>query len=384
MVKVKTIIILFILFLVISPLLGQIKIQYTDSDEYYLLETFEHKNINYFKLEDFNSIVKGQIKEILLDDRLHFYIYKKEISFCLESSFAHVASYNQETGLLEDEYYNFYYPISYIDGEYSLPEHFLKEILPQIFPTSITYRNDFLILNQRNNSSIEVIVLDPGHGGKDPGAEGANGLQEKHIVLSIAKKLKVKLEKDLNVKVLLTREDDSFISLKERTDFANANEADLFISIHTNAAENKKAHGIEVYYLSEAKNDESRAAQALENAVVIEFEGEEALQEYTQADYVISDLIQSAQLIESINLAYKFQNNLILETEARDRGVKSANFFVLRGAFMPSVLVELGFISNYSEGKQLNQESHQDKLVESLYYGIKSFKLHNDRNNSLE
>ena len=81
-----------------------------------------------------------------------------------------------------------------------------------------------------------------------------------------------------------------FVSLRERTEFANANDADLFISIHTNAAENKKAHGVEVYYLSEAKNDESRAAQALENSVVAEFEGEEALQDYTQADYVISDI----------------------------------------------------------------------------------------------
>ncbi len=375
--------ILTFLFFGIS-LSAQIKVQFTDSDEYYLLETFPHKNINYFKLEDFNAIVKGQTKEILLDDRLHFYVFKKEISFCIESPFAHVASYNNKTGLLEDEYYNFYYPISYINGQYSLPEHFLLDIFPQIFPNSVYYENGFLLLNQRNNSSIKVIVLDPGHGGKDPGAEGANGLQEKNIVLPIAKKLKARIEAELDVRVLLTREDDSFVSLKDRTLFANANNADLFISIHTNAAENKKAHGIEVYYLSEAKNDESRAAQALENAVVIEFEGEEALQEYSQADYVISDLIQSAQLIESINLAYKFQNNLVLETEASDRGVKSANFFVLRGAFMPSILVELGFISNFEEGKKLNKENYQDNLVESMFYGIKSFKLHYDRNNSLE
>lgn len=376
----------FLLLIVLSftPLYNQIKVQFIDSDEYYNLETFSHNKINYFKLDDFNSIVQGQIKEILLDDRLHFYLFKKEISFCIESSFAHVASYSQATGMLEDEYYNFYYPIKYIDGQYALPEHFLKEIIPQIFPKTITYVNDFLLINERNKSSIEVIVLDPGHGGKDPGAEGANGLQEKHIVLSIAKKLKSRLENELNVKVLLTRDDDSFISLKERTDFANSNNADLFVSIHTNAAENKKAHGIEVYYLSEAKNDESRAAQALENAVVEEFEGQEALLEYTQADYVISDLIQSAQLIESINLAYKFQNNLIIESQANDRGVKSANFYVLRGAYMPSVLVELGFISNLSEGGKLNKGSYQDKLVESLFYGIKSFKLHNDRNNSLE
>ncbi|MBI9032542.1 N-acetylmuramoyl-L-alanine amidase [bacterium] len=380
----KNLFLILALLLCVSFLSAQIKVQFTDSDEYYLLETFEHKKLNYFKLADFNAIVKGQMKEILLDDRLHFYVFKKEISFCIESSFAHVASYNNKTGLLEDEYYNFYYPISYIKGEYSLPEHFLLDVFPQIFPNSVYYEDGFLLLNQRNNSSIKVIVLDPGHGGKDPGAEGANGLQEKHIVLNIAKKLKVRIEEELDVRVLLTREDDSFVSLKDRTLFANANNADLFISIHTNAAENKKAHGIEVYYLSEAKNDESRAAQALENAVVIEFEGEEALQEYSQADYVISDLIQSAQLIESINLAYKFQNNLVLETEASDRGVKSANFFVLRGAFMPSILVELGFISNFEEGKKLNKENYQDNLVESMFYGIKSFKLHYDRNNSLE
>ena len=382
--QIKKILLLLITLWGIATLSANIKVQFADSDNYYVLETFQHENINYFKLNDFNSLVEGQIKEILLDDRLHFFIFKKEISFCLETPFAHVASYNHQTDLLEDEYYNFYYPLIYLNGEYCLPEHFLQEIFPQIFPNSAEYRDDFLILNNSNESSIKVIVLDPGHGGKDPGAEGANGLQEKHIVLSIAQKLKARIESEFNVKVLLTREDDSFVSLKERTEFANANDADLFISIHTNAAENKKAHGIEVYYLSEAKNDESRAAQALENSVVAEFEGEEALQEYTQADYVISDLIQSAQLIESINLAYKFQNNAILETEAFDRGVKSANFFVLRGAYMPSVLVELGFISNIEEGKNLNSESYQDRLVESLFYGIKSFKLHYDRNNSLE
>ena len=95
-------------------------------------------------------------------------------------------------------------------------------------------------------------------------------------------------------------------------------------------------------------------------------------------------LIQSAQLMESISLAYKFQNNIVLESQATDRGVKSANFFVLRGAFMPSVLAELGFISNKEEGKELNKSSYQDRLVESMFYGIKSFKLHYDRNNSLD
>lgn len=384
MMKYKQLCLLLLLIFSNILLYSQIKVQFVDSDEYYVLDTFTHDKINYFKLNDFKEIVKGQTKEILLDDRLHLYLFKKEISFCLESSFAHVTSFNSQTGMLEDDYYNFYYPIQYIGGEYSLPEHFLTDILPQIFSSSISYKDEFLLIKERNKKSIELIVLDPGHGGKDPGAEGALGLQEKNIVLALAKKLKAKLEDQLEVKVLLTREDDSFISLKERTDFANRNEADLFISIHTNAAENKKADGVEVYYLSEAKNDESRAAQALENAVVAEFEGEEALREYTQADYVISDLIQSAQLIESINLAYKFQNNLIIESQARDRGVKSANFYVLRGAYMPSVLVELGFISNKEEGNKLNQGSYQDKLVESLFYAIKSFKLHNDRNNSLE
>lgn len=382
--KIKTILISLGFLTLLNCLWGDIKVQYTDSDEYYLLETFKHKQLNYFKLNEFNQIVSGQIKEILLDDRLHFYLFKKEITFCLESPYAHVASYNHKTGLLEDEYYNFFYPIIYVGGEYCLPEHFLTDIFSQIFAETSQFKEDFLILNKKNKSSIKVIVLDPGHGGKDPGAEGANGLQEKNIVLLVAQKLKARIEQEMDVRVLLTREDDSFVSLKERTTFANNMSADLFVSIHTNAAENQKAHGTEVYYLSEAKNDESRAAQALENAVVEEFEGEEALQEYTQADYVISDLVQSAQLMESISLAYKFQNNMVLETDSVDRGVKSANFFVLRGAFMPSVLVEMGFISNKVEGKKLNQDCYQDQLVESMFYGIKSFKHHYDRNNSLD
>ena len=255
-------------------------------------------------------------------DRLYFYLFKKEITFCLESSFAHVSSHNRHGDISEDEYYNFFYPIVYLNGEYCLPEHFLKDIFPQIFVTNSQYKDDFLILNKKNRATIKVIVLDPGHGGKDPGAEGANGLQEKNIVLSVAKKLKARIEQELDVCVWLTREDDSFVSLKDRTIFANNKCADLFISIHTNAADNKKANGVEVYYLSEPEDAQARAAQALENSVVEEFEGEEALQEYAQASLITSDITQRAYLNESVNLAYKFQNNMVFETQAVDRGVK--------------------------------------------------------------
>ena len=361
-----------------------INVQFSKSSDYYEMTTFDYKGVEYFRLNDLNSIIKGQIKELIVDDRIHFTLYKKELTFCIESSYGHVASYNKTTAKVEDIYFNFFYPIIFNDGYYALPEHFLKEILPTIFVDKIKYSNEFLYIKEQNKEPIDLIVLDPGHGGKDPGAVGANGLQEKNLTLESALLLKERIQRDLDIEVLLTRESDIFVPLKERTTFANERDADLFISLHCNAARNKKASGIEVYYLSEAKTDESRAAQALENSVVAEFEGEDALAKYSQADYVVSDMIQEAQLVESISLAYKAQTNMIVETGAKDRGVKSANFFVLRGAYMPAILLELGFISNIEEGKKLSSNEYQLKLIESIYYAVKSFKVNFDRNNCLE
>ncbi len=358
---------------------GDINIQFAGTSEFYKLESFKVNNIDYVYLKDLNKVLQGQLREVLIDDRVYFTLYKTEISFCIESSFLHVSTAHSYI----DDYYNFYYPLIYKEGKYSIPEHFVNEILPMIFSEQMQFQDGFLIVKEKNKEPIDVIVIDPGHGGKDPGALSSKGTKEKKITLEVAKKLKKRLEEELNIKVLLTRDDDSFVSLKDRTKFANDKKADLFVSLHCNAARNKKADGIEVYYLSEAKTDDSRAAQALENSVVAEYEGKDAEESYNSADLVISDLVQSAQLMESISLAYKSQTNLILETDTTDRGVKSANFYVLRGAFMPAVLIEMGFISNSKEAKKLVKSSYQDKIVESLFYAIKSFKVSFDRNNSL-
>lgn len=363
---------------------AELKIQYADTELYYKVETFKIDDIDYFKLSDLSKVLNGQIKELLLDDRLIFAIYKKEVIIGIESSFAHCLQKTNINGDEEFKYYNFYYPLKFIEGEYFLPTIFVTRTLPLMFPSHIGIYQDFVILKDGNESPINTIVIDPGHGGKDCGALGPNNLKEKNLTLQMAKRLKSKLETELGVNVLLTRQDDSYVPLRKRTVFANSNDADLFVSIHCNAAKNKKANGIEVYYLSEAKNNEARAAQALENEVVIKYEGKEALKKYDSGEMVISDLIQSAQLVESIRLAYKLQGNLISETKAKNRGVKSANFFVLRGAYMPSVLIETGFISNRKEANKISNYKYQNRIIDSIFYAIKSFKIQYDRDNSLE
>lgn len=219
---------------------------------------------------------------------------------------------------------------------------------------------------------LEVVVVDPGHGGKDPGAMGATGLQEKIVTLDVAKRL-AELLKKLGVKVILTRTKDEFVSLRERADIANKNEAELFISIHCNAATNRKSGGTETYFLSEAKTDWTRAVEARENAV-IRFELPEGSKDTASLEYILWDMAQKEFLKESSELAELVHEQLTSRFSIEDRGLKQANFFVLRGCYMPAILVEIAFVSNRKEEKLLRKKSFRQKAAEGIFEGIKEFK----------
>jgi len=223
-------------------------------------------------------------------------------------------------------------------------------------------------------SGLRKIVLDPGHGGKDPGAIGNGGIAEKDIVLSIAKKLAAKLRKDMAVEVVLTRKDDRFVALEDRTALANKENADLFISLHVNASENAEAKGIETYYLDKTTDEAAIRLAARENST--------SRKNISDLQFILSDMTQNMKLEDSITLAHRLQGSLVAGMgksmdDVRDLGVKKALFYVLVGARMPSVLVELFFITNRSEGSVMNRASYQDAMVEALYEGIQKYSQSN-------
>ncbi|MDD4310650.1 MAG: N-acetylmuramoyl-L-alanine amidase, partial [Candidatus Cloacimonetes bacterium] len=257
----------------------------------------------------------------------------------------------------------------------------VTEHLKVHFGKKIEQRGKIIHIDKPKDNSVITIVLDPGHGGRDPGAVGKKlKAQEKAINLAVALKVKLMLEKELGITALLTRSDDRFVSLQDRTKFANEKRADLFVSLHTNASKNTSSHGLETYYLSTAQSTDNRAVEALENDVVELFEGGRAAKsKYDDLDFILSDLSQAEHLENSNILAAGVQQNLTAGTKALDRGVKQANFYVLRGAFMPSILVEMGFISNPEEEQLLVNEEYQERLARTIFEGIKRFKYRYDR-----
>lgn len=220
---------------------------------------------------------------------------------------------------------------------------------------------------------IDVIVLDPGHGGEDTGAKGPGGLLEKDVTLQMAKKV-ADLLREKGFKVILTREEDIFIPLGERTALANQKGADLFISIHANAAKRKNASGSETYFLARAKNDEARAVAALENAS-IRFERPDLdAEKLEDLDFILLDMVQNEFLRESQNLAALIQDGMEKHLPIPNRGVDQAGFFVLNKAYLPAVLVETAFISNPNEAKLLKKDSFQEKVAQAISDAVVQFK----------
>lgn len=223
-----------------------------------------------------------------------------------------------------------------------------------------------------------TIVLDPGHGGHDPGAIGHKSLYEKDVVLDIALKLKKILSKNKNIKVFLTREKDVFIPLVERTAFANSKHADLFVSIHANANPDRKARGIETYLLNWTDEEEAIRVAARENQISIKSMKAHMNKYKNEVDMILADLERGYKREESLKLANYVQKSVITTMDERysniqNRGVKSALFFVLFGAKMSSVLVETSFISNPIEERLLKKEVYRENIAKAIAKGIDTY-----------
>ncbi len=220
---------------------------------------------------------------------------------------------------------------------------------------------------------IKTIVIDAGHGGKDPGAVGRHGLKEKDVALDIALKLEKELKKNCNCRILLTRTTDVFIPLEERTAFANTNDADLFISVHANSNRKKRANGVETYFLSPARSKSELYVAAQENMMNLESENEDM----NDLAFILYDMQSTDKINESSRVAATVQNAVVKglkpQYKARDNGVKQAMFYVLRGARMPSILVETSFISNPKEEKLLRSDRYRQQIAEGIADGVMNY-----------
>jgi len=215
------------------------------------------------------------------------------------------------------------------------------------------------------NGETWKIVIDPGHGGKDPGAIGPSGVKEKDITLAIAYRLLRLLNQNPKFQVYLTRKGDEFVSLDRRTEIANQVGGDIFISIHANAAWDSQARGVETFFNSHYPYGEGAEEVALrENAVLGPGDVPASVKN------IIWDLIQNQYRKESESFSRILQQEIVKVCNTRNRGVKSAPFYVLRGANMPSVLLEVGFISNPWEERKLKSSDYQDLIASGIYKGI--------------
>lgn len=218
---------------------------------------------------------------------------------------------------------------------------------------------------------VSRIIIDPGHGGRDYGAPGyIKGVHEKHIVLDIAKKLARKIEQQLGCEVIMTRKTDRYLTLEERTAIANTKNADLFISIHTNSVRDRRAYGLETYFLNLATDDEAIRVAARENAT--------STKNISDLQTILNDLMHNAKVNESSRLAAYVQESLYYHMKKRysrikNKGVKQAPFYVLLGAQMPSILIETSFISNPRECKRLKNSRYQDQLSDGIIKGIRKY-----------
>ena len=242
-------------------------------------------------------------------------------------------------------------------------------------------RDDFdiseMVAREKESWEINTIVIDPGHGGKDPGTNSPDGLNEKDIALDIARNLGNLLRNsEIVEKVIFTRNSDIFIPLQKRSEIANTSGGKLFISIHVNSNKNRSLRGFETYILSPGKNQDALEVLEVvqrENNVVHLYEDKDPNRVLTEEDKMVLSLTQSAFVKESERLAHYISEGIGRKVNWPDRGVKQAGFLVLWEVTMPSVLVEAGFLSNAGQRNDLRRSSVKHRIAEGIFEGIKKF-----------
>ena len=336
------------------------------------------QNQNFFSINDFIKITNSKNFINEKTEKIIFYIDDKKIKITNQIAFI----------MIDDNLFQLSSKVVKQNNSYYVPtDSFLNIVNNLSNNISINRSNNEISLsklsdnlakavkvdirNEKEKWEFKTIVIDAGHGGKDPGAVGYRGTKEKDIALDVAKRLEKKLSKNMKVKIVMTRDEDIFLRLSERTKIANENNGSLFISIHTNAAEDRRASGFETFLIGQNKNEAAVRVAARENAV-LELEGSTS-KKLTDEDLIKATIAQSAFASKSELFASLVQKEIKKRVQSKDRGVKQAGFYVLMGASMPNVLVELGFISNPSEEKKLRSPQYRDQLATAIYRAVEQY-----------
>jgi N-acetylmuramoyl-L-alanine amidase len=226
---------------------------------------------------------------------------------------------------------------------------------------------------------LKLVVIDPGHGGHDPGALGPRGTAEKDVTLDVSLRVAKMVEEQLGIKVAMTRSTDVFIPLRDRTSFANKHRADLFVSIHANAHPRSLSEGVETYFLSaEASDSDARQLAAIENGV-IQLESPAARPKGDALKGILWDLAQSEFQHESSFLAETVLQQMTRSLGLVERGVKQAGFYVLGGATMPAILIEVGFLTNPKEERELATPARREAIARAIFAGLAEYKRRHDQ-----
>jgi len=258
------------------------------------------------------------------------------------------------------------YPVDIYQGTVVVPYKFKEQVLDRLFKEAYPGRKTTL-------SSLEIkrIVVDAGHGGNDPGTIGRTGLREKDVNLDIAKRLSNLLRSE-GVEVVMTRNNDRFISLSRRVEIANRVKADIFVSIHSNANRVRNLNGVEVYYVSPNVNDSKRAYSTARSGA-LNLDNASFASHSLNLRAILWDMIYTSNRAESIELSRSICRSIGNNLDARVIGVKAARFEVLRGVRMPAVLIEVGFLSNYNEERMLKNSYYRQRVAESIVQGIEGY-----------
>jgi len=336
------------------------------------------QNNKLFSVNDLIAITDSRNFVNEKTQKVIFYINGKKIKVTNQVTFIEI----------EDNLFQLSSKVMNLNNDYYIPVESFFSILQNLSkPSSLKYKNDEIrftsnfedqkmiktvdLSNEKEKWEFKTIIIDAGHGGKDPGAVGYRGTKEKDIALDVAKRLEKKISRNMNVKVIMTRDEDVFLRLSERTKIANDNKGSLFISIHTNAAEDRRASGFETFLIGLNKNEYAAKVAARENAV-LELEGS-AKKDLSGEDLIQATMAQASFAAYSETFADLVQKEIKKRVQSKDRGVKQAGFVVLARASMPNVLVELGFISNPSEEKKLRSPQYRDQLATAIYRAIEQY-----------
>ena len=381
--KIKLKFLLIYLFFSISPAATNDTIKLVKNSKLLnKIDTIE--NNKFFSINDFLSSTGSEPYINEKTEKIVFYLDNKKIKITNGITFL----------LIDDNIYQLSSKVVRQNNEYFVHiDSFINIVNSSLQNLSIISNSSEIIISstaktksvaiknidiEKNKWKFSTIIIDPGHGGKDPGAVGYRGTLEKDIALDVAKRLEKKISKNMKVKTVLTRDEDIFLKLGERTRIANENNGSLFISIHANAATDRRASGFETFLIGPNKNEAAVRVAARENSV-LELEGV-AGKKLTNEDLIQATIAQSAFASKSEKFAALVQEEIGKRVQGKNRGVKQAGFYVLMGASMPNVLVELGFISNLAEEKKLRSSQYREVLATAIFRALEKYEktLDND------